>query len=198
MVRSLNQKVGRPHSSHNSLDFKCVWEYNHSMIELYLDMDGVLADFNKAYYADYPLGGSWNKVRFRTMVREHKIFEGLEMLPNAQAFLDSVESLRQNHKVSVKILSSKGTYDVDQGAETVRQKKQWLEKHGIMYPANFVRSQNEKAKFATPISILIDDSVGCINPFIEAGGIGILYTDEYYQETLKNLYLKIHELLDYE
>ena len=161
-------------------------------------MDGVLADFHKAYYTDYPRDGSWNRDRFRTMVMEHKIFEDLEMLPNARALLDSVEALRKNHKVSVEILSSKGTYDVDQGAETARQKTKWLETHGIMYPANFVRSKIEKAKFATPTSILIDDSVGCINPFNEAGGHGILYNDEHHNETLETLYLKIHELIDYE
>ena len=168
------------------------------MIKLYLDMDGVLADFHKAYYDGVPRDGSWNRVRFRTMVMEHKIFEDLEMLPNARALLNFVESLRQSHKISVEILSSKGTYDTEQGAETVRQKELWLEKHGIMYPANFVRSKLEKAKFATPTSILIDDSVGCVIPFTDAGGNGILHTDEYYNETLETLYLKIHELLDYE
>lgn len=157
-------------------------------------MDGVLADFHKAYYDGVPRDNTWNRKRFRTAVMEHKIFETLELLPNAVRLLESAEHYRSNHNVNVEILSSKGTYDVEQGAETARQKKVWLERHGILYPANFVRSKMEKAKFAHGRSILIDDSIGCINPFTEAGGHGILHSDESHHETLETLYLKVDEL----
>jgi hypothetical protein len=40
---------------------------------------------------------------------------------------------------------------------------------------NFVRSKPEKAKYAHDHAILIDDSIGCISPFIKAGGNGILH-----------------------
>jgi len=57
------------------------------------------------------------------------------------------------------------------------KEKVWLKKHGITYHPNFVNSKIEKAKYASWSSILIDDSVGCISPFIEAGGHGILHTN---------------------
>ena len=164
------------------------------MITIYLDMDGVLADFHKAYYDDVPRDKQWNRARFRTMVMEHKIFEGLEMLPNAVHLLETVERYRSTHAVKVEILSSKGTYDGEQGLETARQKEYWLEKHGILYPANFVRSKIEKAKFAHGRAILIDDSEGCIIPFNDAGGHGILHTDQFHHETLETLYLKVDEI----
>ena len=44
------------------------------MITLYLDMDGVLADFNKAY-TKLRTGAPDNPERFRAAVMVHKIFE---------------------------------------------------------------------------------------------------------------------------
>lgn len=151
------------------------------MITLYLDMDGVIADFHKAYYADRVRDGTWDKVRFREMVMQNKIFEYLDPMPNANVLLKFVQSLRD---VNVEILSSKGTFDVEQGAEAERQKRAWLVKQNIPYKANFVRCKSEKAQYATPTSILIDDSSGCIIPFNEAGGHGFLHEDSYVNSTI--------------
>lgn len=151
------------------------------MITLYLDMDGVLADFHKAYYADRVMDGTWDKVRFRDMVLHHNVFENLDPMPNANVLLKYVQSLRD---VNVEILSSKGTFDEAQGAEAVRQKLAWLAKHNIHYKANFVRCKQEKAQYASPTSILVDDSSGCIIPFNEAGGHGFLHQDSYVNSTI--------------
>jgi hypothetical protein len=69
-----------------------------------------------------------------------------------------------------------GTFETDQGNEAKRQKQKWLDKWNIPYKANFVRSKEEKAKFAHDRAILVDDSPGCINPFLANGGHGILHT----------------------
>jgi hypothetical protein len=70
-----------------------------------------------------------------------------------------------------------GTHDPIQGDSAKQQKLLWLNKHRIPYKANFVRNKEEKAQYANPTSILIDDSIGCIAPFIAAGGHGILHTN---------------------
>jgi hypothetical protein len=162
------------------------------MITLYLDMDGVVANFDKAYRAYDPM--KEDRKKFRSSVMDYKIFEDLEPMPNAQMLLRHVAMLRD---VRVEMLTSKGTYDTVQGAEAERQKHIWLKKHGILYKANFVRSKEEKAKYATPFSILIDDSIGCITPFNVAGGHGILHSDSSMRETLlilDNLLLQIRAL----
>jgi hypothetical protein len=48
-----------------------------------------------------------------------------------------------------------------------------------------VNNKEQKAKYATPTSILIDDSSGCIGPFIAAGGHGILHS--HASETIRIL-----------
>ena len=142
------------------------------MITLYLDMDGVLADFNKEYTKFDPL--KEDRKKFRSAVLEHQIFTKLDFLPDTQELLNHVSKL---HGVTVEILTSMGTHDPVQGEAAKQQKLQWLNKYNIPYRANFVRNKEEKAQYATPRSILIDDSVGCISPFNEAGGHGILHTN---------------------
>ena len=142
------------------------------MITLYLDMDGVLADFNKEYTKLDPQRA--DRKRFREAVMNYKIFTHLDFMPDTQELLNHVSKLRD---IDVQILTSMGTHDPVQGNEAKSQKLTWLEKHNIPYKANFVRNKQEKSNYATPNSILIDDSVGCISPFIAAGGHGILHVN---------------------
>jgi hypothetical protein len=150
------------------------------MIKLYLDMDGVIANFHKAYRVYDP---AFDRKKFRQAVMDYKIFEDLELMPNAMSLLSFVKTLG----VDIEILTSMGTFDAVQGAEAKRQKLVWLAKHNINYPANFIRTKSEKAKYATPFSILIDDSIGCITPFNQSTGNGILYDDAYHKEALLQL-----------
>ena len=141
------------------------------MITLYLDMDGVLANFEKRFKeikSHHP-----DHIKFRDAVMLHRIFEDLEFMPDTQELLNHVSKL---NKVNIEILTSMGTFDTQRGFEAKTQKIHWLNKHNIPYKANFVRTKTEKARYATPTSILIDDSIGCITPFNIAGGHGILHT----------------------
>jgi hypothetical protein len=141
------------------------------MITLYLDMDGVLCNFDKAYRSlrTHATDGK----RFRAAVMDYHIFEDLEFMPDTQELLNYVTKL---DSITIEILTSMGTFETDQGNEAKRQKQKWLDKWNIPYKANFVRSKEEKAKYAHDRAILVDDSPGCINPFVVKGGHGILHT----------------------
>lgn len=140
------------------------------MITLYLDMDGVLCNFDKAYRVYDPEKS--DRKRFRQAVLDYHIFEDLEFMPDAQELLTYVGKLDD---IKVEILTSMGTFDVIQGDAAKTQKISWLCKHNIPYKANFVRSKEEKAQYANPNAILVDDSIGCIKPFNVASGHGILH-----------------------
>jgi len=141
------------------------------MITLYLDMDGVLCNFDKAYRKLDPEKA--DRKKFREAVFTYKIFEDLEFMPDAQELLNFVCKL---DNIDIQILTSMGTFDEIQGNAAKYQKMYWLESKNIPYKANFVRSKQEKANFAHENAILVDDSIGCIKPFTEKGGHGILHT----------------------
>jgi hypothetical protein len=142
------------------------------MIMLYLDMDGVLADFNKEYTKIDPL--KEDRKKFRSAVLDHQIFTKLDFLPDTQELLNHVCRLQG---ITIEILTSMGTHDPFQAQAAKNQKLQWLAAKNLPWKANFVHNKQEKAQYATPRSILIDDSVGCVSPFTEAGGHGILHTN---------------------
>lgn len=135
-------------------------------------MDGVIADFNKEYTKYDPEKA--DRKRFRQAVIEDHIFEKLDFMPDAQELLNHVSRLRG---VNVQMLTSMGTHDPFQANMAQLQKLNWLAAKNIPYKANFVHNKQEKSHYATPTSILIDDSVGCISPFIEKGGHGILHVN---------------------
>jgi hypothetical protein len=137
---------------------------------LYLDMDGVLCDFDKAYRAlDHD---KVDRLMFRYATMELRIFETLDPMPDARILLNYVSRIPD---VTCEILTSMGTYDPVQGNAAMMQKMNWLRSHNIPYKPNFVRSKIEKANYANPNTILIDDSPGCVNPFNSAGGNAILH-----------------------
>jgi hypothetical protein len=131
-------------------------------------MDGVIADFHKEYDKYDPQHE--DRKKFRSAVVDHKIFEVLDFMPDAQELLNHVSKLNGVH---IEMLTSMGTHDPFQGQCAKEQKLNWLAAKNIPWKANFVRNKEEKAQYATPTSILIDDSIGCITPFNTAGGTGI-------------------------
>ena len=151
------------------------------MITLFLDMDGVLCNFDKAYRAIDP--DKADRKKFRDAVFTYKIFEDLEFMPDTQELLNYVSKL---DGVTIEILTSMGTYDVQQGNEAKYQKLYWLKKHNLPYKANFVRAKQEKANFAHDRAILVDDSIGCIDPFNAKHGHGILHTKS--SDTIQQLH----------
>jgi len=160
------------------------------MITLYLDMDGVIADFHKEYDKIDP--NREDRKKFRHAVTEHRIFEKLDFMPDAQELLNYVSKL---NGVAVEMLTSVGTHDPFQGQCAKEQKLNWLNAKNIPWKANFVQDKAQKANYATATSILIDDSIGCINPFNDAGGYGILHTSAADTiAKLHNTILQIHTL----
>jgi len=156
--------------------------------KLYLDLDGVLADFTKRYielYSEHPddIRGRKNfSCNWKNFI-ENRHFATLDKFPGCDELLQYVSNLEKKHHIDVEILSSSGGEEYHDLVES--QKKLWLIANGIFYKRNIVPSRSLKKKYATYQSILIDDTEDVITDFNEAGGIGILHKNVV--DTIKTL-----------
>jgi hypothetical protein len=147
-------------------------------MKIYLDMDGVIANFEKRYielFNESP-GSSRDRKEFSnnwTTFIEGKHFETLDWWPGGP---ELITYLGKNNLV-VEILSSSGGnkyHDL-----VVEQKKNWIKTFNLpeQWKINIVAGRKKKAEFATPDSVLIDDTLDVIEAFNKAGGIGIHHKD---------------------
>ena len=160
---------------------------------LYLDMDGVLADFfggfAKRFGADH-----WkmieNKDKAIAELRGTDFFNTLEMFPSA----DKLVNFAMDYG-DWGICSSPLTGDRDNSAYW---KRVWLTRNFIMPDVSKLIFTGMKEKFATnkldgTPNILVDDKPSNIQRWTEKGGIGILY--QANQDDVGELIKKIETFL---
>ena len=163
------------------------------MIEkIYLDMDGVLCNFERRYFELYKeLPGS---MRDRKDFNVHwhdfiatKQFETLDWYPGGKELV----LFCSQANVPIELLTSSGGNKYHD--EVARQKVVWLENNGLeKLKANVVPGRKHKAEYATPNTILIDDTQDIIQSFNAAGGIGILHKE------IGNTLMMLEKLLEVE
>ena len=144
---------------------------------VYLDMDGVIADFVKRYeelYRIEPREAEKKKEfnKFFDKFIATKEFETLDLMSGSE---EGLQFLRKHLTVPTQILSS--TANEERYDAISKQKLIWLNTHNITFTANFVPGKKHKWKFAKPDTIIIDDTQSVIDDWNKAGGIGILHKD---------------------
>ena len=155
---------------------------------LYIDMDGVIADFSKRYREKFRVTPEETRNNkefngyFKKFIDDSE-FSTLDLMPDANELLHFLHEL----DVHKEILSS--TARPENHGMIAPQKQMWLLKHNIHYKANFVPGKSLKYKYATPNSIIIDDTKSVIDDWNKAGGIGILHTDAVSTIAILKMYL---------
>lgn len=154
-----------------------------------VDADGVLADFEGPICKHLGLKDRallkerqyrkrlWGTVDY---INEHvhPFFENLEKMPDADELMDFVRGNFINHF----ILTACGSTPPNAAA----QKRTWFKRqygHGLHVKT--VQDSVQKARYAGPTVILIDDRMKSIGPWVEAGGIGILHKNA--KDTIRQL-----------
>lgn len=159
--------------------------------KVYLDMDGVLCNFELRYFERYgEMPGSMrDKKNFNKYWDDFvltKQFETLDLYPDARDLLDFLK----DYNVSIEILSSSGGEKYHE--EVKKQKRVWLDTHNIPFKANIVSGRKNKALYANDNVVLIDDTYDVIRAFIDAGGHAI------HHKTIRNTLALLKNHLDKE
>lgn len=158
---------------------------------LYLDMDGVIADFfdgfAKAFGKDH-----WKQIQDKeksiAKLQGTDFFNTLELFPTSNALVNFAKETGDWG-----ICSSPLRGDRDNSAYW---KRVWLTRHGFLPPIDKLIFTGMKEKFATDRldgtpNILVDDKPDNISRWVNKGGYGILYqanecTFEYVKEEIEN------------
>lgn len=146
-------------------------------MKIFLDMDGVLANFDSKFdslFGVRPKEGESRRRHFwdnwNSFIHGRR-FEELEMMPDALLLIESVKQFG----VPVEILSSSGGKEHH---EAVREQKiKWLKKHNIDFHPNIVPGGAKKAAYASEWNILVDDTKDVVENYRAKGGTAILHTN---------------------
>lgn len=143
--------------------------------KIYIDSDGVICDFDKLVTQISgmhpsqinPKNKLWYYVeQFNKTSRP--FFESMEKMPDADQLINFISSNFEEYE----ILTATGYTPKD----ACQQKINWYAKHYPQIKVNCVSKSPEKAALAASNHILIDDREKSIDPWVQAGGIGILHT----------------------
>ena len=155
--------------------------------EIYVDMDGVLADFF----------GEWARLMDKENWRDIKdVSPALAKIRATDNFWLNLPILPQAKKLLAMIKQVKGEYNIctspladDPNSEP--HKREWIEKNLSFFPPKNVYITHNKPQYATnnngTPNILIDDYGVNIDAWEAAGGIGIKHNDNKFERTKKAL-----------
>lgn len=142
--------------------------------KIYVDMDGVLVDFDKqAALIGFPVEEfeADNKVKSRFWHNIGKMaHHGFEFWGVMDPMADAFELWDYVKHHNTEILTATGHV-----GNACEEKSKWAATHLGDVVVNLVRKSKDKAVFAATNHILIDDRKKSIEPWVAAGGIGILH-----------------------
>jgi len=148
--------------------------------KIYLDMDGVLADFVAGVQGpDFLNGPLWNEQTYdhrKVEFTNKRLFRNLPYMPGA---LDLIAWVKDSN-LPWEILTCSGLIN---RPLVVADKTEWIRQY--VCPSVVVSSTlkgKDKKIFARPNHVLVDDKKSNIEHWEKAGGIGILHKDP--KETL--------------
>ena len=158
-----------------------------SATEIYVDMDGVIADFfgewAKLMGVDHFSDIKDAQPALQKIRDTDDFWLRLPVLPEAKNLLNLIKEVKGEYSICTSPLAD------DPNSE--KHKRTWVEKHLAFFPPKAVYVTHNKPQFATAKdgtpNILIDDYGVNINAWEAAGGIGFKYKDHKFERTAKTI-----------
>lgn len=148
--------------------------------QLFVDLDGVLVDFVKLAKVWVP-GWEDDNTPNRNKKLDRELWgrvggrakKGVEFWGQMDPLPDAMELWNYIKKYNPQILSATGHV-----GNPEPEKRLWVAKHlGPNVHVNLVQKASMKSLHAKPGAILIDDKLKALDPWVAAGGTGILHTN---------------------
>lgn len=143
-------------------------------MKIFVDLDGVLADFDSAYLKAN--GGSWPEDRdnddifWEPVLRTPDFWLNIQPMPDARILWQFLLATG----MPLEILSSPGTHDT---YRAIQQKQQWFRNHFCKQTPMTFKLSKQKRELAEPFAILIDDWGSNIKGWEAEGGIAVHHKD---------------------
>jgi hypothetical protein len=148
--------------------------------ELYVDLDGVLVDFQKGYYELTGLDLQGKYVKFDDKAWTHVDARGPSFWADLEWTNDGLILWNYIRKYKPKILSSPSRSSSSREGKTI-----WCNRLKPSMSELILEPRHKKQLYSGENKILIDDMPSTIKEWTEKGGIGIHHTSAYM--TIKQL-----------
>lgn len=140
---------------------------------VYLDLDGVLADFEKEYdkrYKNLKDTSVEELLVIKKTFADIHFFRSLPLMKDAKKLVKMIEK----YPVNLRVLTSVGKWgSKDNAIDKVLWLKQYFPKLASKF--DYVKTSTDKARFAKPDVLLVDDRLKSTKPFKAAGGETVFY-----------------------
>ena len=156
---------------------------------IYIDMDGVVADF-KSLIVDVTGEDKTTSEFWRELSEMENPYYWLPVLKDAKKAIKEIKNLaKYNRKSKPQFLTSLPIVTGNL-VTAQRDKVEWIHNHIGKYQVNVVHNWRHKKNFVFgACDILVDDSERNCNDWVKAGGQAILHTS--FENTLKILELML-------
>lgn len=158
--------------------------------KIYLDMDGVLADLDvfmfRKYNATHDNQGHFME-KLANFVDDYG-FDQLDVMPQSHVIVEFY--LKWRDRCDFEILTSRGNFHPE-AALIVAQKQRWLAAKFpetlALLPFNASAGGRDKARWAHPDAVLLDDTSRNVIAFLESGGYAVKYIDPAVRTALNRI-----------
>ena len=155
------------------------------MPTLYLDLDGVFADFISAVYRHTHLNYTEDPIKaWQAVDKIPQFYQRIYPLPGALSLFDTI---KKQCTIPIEILTALPD-PTGLLRSAPHDKECWV--HRYMSPdikVNTVQGWEAKALFAFPGCILVDDSARNISDWVTSGGTGVHHTSNWNTLTDLNM-----------